>query len=83
MKSKNSIFHKYSYTWVAAFLFLFSLAGHWIFGWYSYIDEQQSHGQAIDVAGYKHGMLRETFENWQSEFLQLIWQVAGLVTRPL
>jgi hypothetical protein len=23
-------------------------------------------------------MLRDTFENWQSEFLQLIWQVAGL-----
>jgi hypothetical protein len=22
--------------------------------------------------------LRDTFENWQSEFLQLIWQVAGL-----
>ena len=23
-------------------------------------------------------VLRDTFENWQSEFLQLIWQVAGL-----
>lgn len=23
-------------------------------------------------------MLRETFENWQSEFLQLLWQVVGL-----
>lgn len=23
-------------------------------------------------------MLRDTFENWQSEFLQLIWQVGGL-----
>lgn len=23
-------------------------------------------------------MLRDTFENWQSEFLQLIWQVVGL-----
>lgn len=22
--------------------------------------------------------MRDTFENWQSEFLQLIWQVAGL-----
>jgi hypothetical protein len=22
--------------------------------------------------------LRDTFENWQSEFLQLIWQVGGL-----
>lgn len=23
-------------------------------------------------------MMRDTFENWQSEFLQLLWQVAGL-----
>ena len=23
-------------------------------------------------------MIRDTMENWQSEFLQLIWQVAGL-----
>jgi hypothetical protein len=23
-------------------------------------------------------MMRDTLENWQSEFLQLIWQVAGL-----
>ena len=23
-------------------------------------------------------MLRDTFENWQSEFLQLMWQVMGL-----
>lgn len=22
-------------------------------------------------------MLRDTFENWQSEFLQLLWQVVG------
>jgi hypothetical protein len=22
--------------------------------------------------------MRDTFENWQSEFLQLMWQVAGL-----
>jgi hypothetical protein len=23
-------------------------------------------------------MLRDTFENWKSEFLQLLWQVVGL-----
>ena len=23
-------------------------------------------------------MIRDTFENWQSEFLQLLWQVVGL-----
>jgi hypothetical protein len=28
--------------------------------------------------GYSVVFLRDTLENWQSEFLQLIWQVAGL-----
>jgi hypothetical protein len=29
------------------------------------------HGQAIEFAGYTMQMLRDTLENWQSEFLQL------------
>ena len=29
-------------------------------------------------AEYLDEMLRDTFENWQSEFLQLLWQVCGL-----
>ncbi len=75
---KDSIFKNYGFFWVTGFLFLFSLAGHWIFGWYAYIDEQQALNQPIEVGGYSIEMLRDTFENWQSEFLQLIWQVAGL-----
>jgi hypothetical protein len=27
---------------------------------------------------FAHWTFRDTMENWQSEFLQLIWQVAGL-----
>lgn len=69
---------KYGYLWVTLGLFLFSLAGHWIFGWWTYVDEQRSHDQPIEVSGYTLLMLRDTMENWQSEFLQLIWQVAGL-----
>jgi hypothetical protein len=30
------------------------------------------------VSEFAFEILRDTFENWQSEFLQLIWQVAGL-----
>ena len=30
------------------------------------------------AGSYVNEMLRETFENWQSEFLQLLWQVCGL-----
>lgn len=77
-KQSNSVFHKYSYCWVTLALFIFSLAGHWLFGWYSYVDEQESQHASIEVSGYLHLMMRDTLENWQSEFLQLIWQVAGL-----
>jgi hypothetical protein len=30
------------------------------------------------MSGYLVEMGRDTFENWQSEFLQLLWQVVGL-----
>lgn len=60
-----------------AFL-LISMLGHWIFGWFAYIAEQQQHGAQIAVSEFSFQILRDTFENWQSEFLQLIWQVAGL-----
>ena len=72
------LLRNYGFLWVTGFLFLISLIGHWLFGWYAYIDEQIAHQVPIDVSGYMIEMLRDTFENWQSEFLQLVWQVAGL-----
>ena len=60
-----------------AFL-LISMLGHWLFGWFAYVAEQQEHSAAISVSDFSFQILRDTFENWQSEFLQLIWQVAGL-----
>ena len=74
----TSAVRKYSYVWVTLILFLISLTGHWIAGWYAYVSEQEEHQQAVQVSSYTIEMLRDTFENWQSEFLQLIWQVAGL-----
>src|SRR5688572_13291059 len=68
----------YGFAWVTLAFFVFSLVGHWIFGWVAYVDEQQAHQQPPEVAKYAVEMLRDTLENWQSEFLQLIWQVAGL-----
>ncbi len=75
---KHSIWSRYGFAWVTLALFLITLTGHWIFGWLAYVREQQDHGQAIEVAGYTIQMMRDTLENWQSEFLQLVWQVAGL-----
>jgi hypothetical protein len=75
---QRSIWHNYSFVWVTLTLFLGSLIGHWIFGWYAYVHEQNTHKEAIEFSAYFIQMARDTLENWQSEFLQLIWQVAGL-----
>lgn len=69
---------KYSYAWITLGFFLVSFALHWWFGWSSYVDEARQHGQTVETSGYLNEMLRDTFENWQSEFLQLLWQVVGL-----
>jgi hypothetical protein len=69
---------KYAYAWLTAGFFLVSLALHWLFGWYAFADEQQAHGQPAELGPYLMEMGRDTFENWQSEFLQLLWQVVGL-----
>ena len=45
-------------------MFSGSILGHWYFGFVTSQSWQDN--------------LRDTFENWQSEFLQLMWQVAGL-----
>ena len=69
---------RYSYGWVTLGFFFISLVGHWLFGWFAYVDEQNAHGQPIEVPSYLVEMTRDTLENWQSEFLQLLWQVGGL-----
>jgi hypothetical protein len=69
---------KYGYAWITLGFFLVSLVLHWLFGWQAFADEARQHGQDPQTAAYLSEMLRDTFENWQSEFLQLLWQVVGL-----
>jgi len=73
-----SIWTRYGFAWVTGALFILTLTGHWIFGWFAYANEQLAHQQPVEIVGYTVQMMRDTFENWQSEFLQLLWQVAGL-----
>ena len=69
---------KYAYAWITLGFFLVSFALHWFFGWQAYVDEAAEHGQSPQATDYLVLMSRDTFENWQSEFLQLLWQVVGL-----
>jgi hypothetical protein len=68
----------YGFFWVTLGFFIVSISLHWVFAWYSYLQEQEEHKQPIEFNGYLNETLRDTMENWQSEFLQLMWQVAGL-----
>ena len=72
------LFKKYGYAWLTLSFFLGSLLLHWYFGWRAFVDESAQHGQLPQSGEYVTEMLRDTFENWQSEFLQLLWQVCGL-----
>lgn len=79
MNTKTHSFWKaYGYAWVTLGFFLISIIGHWLFGWFAYVNEQQAHAQPVVMSDYLIEMMRDTLENWQSEFLQLLWQVGGL-----
>ena len=69
---------RYAYGWITLGFFLVSLGLHWLFGWYAFVEEAAQHGQSPELSSYLNEMGRDTFENWQSEFLQLLWQVCGL-----
>lgn len=69
---------KYGYAWLTLSFFAISLAGHWFFGWFAYTSDQLAHNAPIQISEYLTQMTRDTLENWQSEFLQLLWQVGGL-----
>ena len=69
---------KYGYIWVTFAFFCITITGQWLFGWFAYVNEQTDIGAPVEVADYAVRLSRDTLENWQSEFLQLIWQVAGL-----
>jgi hypothetical protein len=77
-KSKITGFKKKGYLWATLLLFLISITLHWSFAWISYKQEQNEHNQPVEFSDYFSETMRDTMENWQSEFLQLIWQVAGL-----
>jgi hypothetical protein len=69
---------RYAYAWITLGFFLITLALHWWLGWNAFVEDAAEHGQAPEFSQYMVKAGRDTFENWQSEFLQLLWQVVGL-----
>lgn len=68
----------YSFVLVTAGLFLFSWIGQFVAQAITVSDEAEMHGQQFAWGDFWPQFLASTFENWQSEFLQLCWQAAGL-----
>jgi hypothetical protein len=68
----------YSFAIVTGVFFLLSWVGQFIFQMIQVRNEAEQHGQQFTWSEFFPEFLQSTFENWQSEFLQLIWQAAGL-----
>jgi hypothetical protein len=69
------IWRDYSLSLVLATLFLVSWGLQTWTGWVEFVAEQGEHGQdaeAFGPGGYVWAWAQATFENWQSEFLQLL-----------
>lgn len=77
-KFRKTLLWKKSYLWITLSFFIGSLTLHWVFGWQAYRQEELDKGKLPEVGTYVVEMTRDTMENWQSEFLQLLWQVGGL-----
>jgi hypothetical protein len=72
-------FHKaYSFGLVTGAFFLVSWVGQFLFQMVVVRNEAEQHGQTFSWSDFLPQFFSSTLENWQSEFLQLVWQAAGL-----
>ena len=59
--------------------FAISWLTHGITAYNQFIKEQYEHDQPVAMNLFWNEFIRQTIENWQSEFLQLSWQIGGLM----
>ena len=71
----RSLWRNYNLSIVLLTLFLVSWIGQAIFQWLEMANEAQAHGEASTLAEFIPAFFSATFENWQSEFLQLFTMV--------
>jgi hypothetical protein len=78
-KSRPRFHRAYSFGIVTAAFFLVSWVGQFVFQAIAVRNEAAQHGSSFSWSEFYPQFLASTFENWQSEFLQLVWQAAGLM----
>jgi hypothetical protein len=67
----RKLWRDYNLSIVLTALFLISWMLQFWAGWDVYQAEELTHGEVADLSGYLAHFWAATFENWQSEFLQL------------
>ncbi|WP_280462449.1 DUF6766 family protein [Nocardia carnea] len=72
-------FRRWGAVYLLALLFAGSWAAQFVTQYFDYRSTQQALGQPFEWPGYLHDFLSSTFENWQSEWLQLIFQAILLL----
>ena len=77
-RGKPSFAKAYGFGLVTAALFLLSWTGQFFTQLVTVRNENAQHGQTFEWPDFAAQFFASTFENWQSEFLQLVWQAAGL-----
>lgn len=75
---RPKFFTAYSFAIVTLGLFALSWIGQFVFQLIEVRNESAQHGESFEWLQFWPQFLSATFENWQSEFLQLVWQAAGL-----
>ena len=69
---------RYGFLWVTAIVILGGILANGILGWVEYVTRQQMQGQAPALAAYARDAFGSLVQNWQSEFMFVAWQIAGL-----
>ena len=71
----TGLWRDYSLTILVGAMFLLSFLLHTVFGWWQYAADQAAHGAQATVwgdDGYAVYWGEWTFQNWQSEFLEVL-----------
>jgi hypothetical protein len=68
----------YGFALVTGAFFLFSWVGQFVAQVVVVRNEAEQHQQPFEWGEFFPQFLQSTLENWQSEFLQLVWQAGGL-----